>query len=385
MVLSWLVLELTDSVAAVAALGAARGLPMLLLGYVGGTLADRVARLRLLRATQSICLTVVAAYAIYLALGSPVPWSAHLVIGLIGAVWSVDFANRRSLYTELFDQGELATAVPVDTVTFTIGLIVGPLAAGILTRTGGFAVAYAGLAAIHAASVALLPGDRRKTARPVRRAERLTAAARIRAALVTLRGRRALQATVAVTLVANFFAFPFHQMVPVIGRDVLAADALRFGILVAAWGVGALAGSFALAARAARRPGWVFAAGMATLFACIGGFALSGTYLLSVGLLLVGGVGFSGFAAMQILITLRTAPPTLRGRSLGVVGLAIGMQPLGTVMLGLAAERIGPQAALACFALTGLCGLALVRWRYPELGRRAVLSEPAEEPTPRTG
>lgn len=385
MVLSWLVLELTDSVAAVAALGAARGLPMLLLGYVGGTLADRVARLRLLRATQSICLTVVAAYAIYLALGSPVPWSAHLVIGLIGAVWSVDFANRRSLYTELFDQGELATAVPVDTVTFTIGLIVGPLAAGILTRTGGFAVAYAGLAAIHAASVALLPGDRRKTARPVRRAERLTAAARVRAALVTLRGRRALQATVAVTLVANFFAFPFHQMVPVIGRDVLAADALRFGILVAAWGVGALAGSFALAARAARRPGWVFAAGMATLFACIGGFALSGTYLLSVGLLLVGGVGFSGFAAMQILITLRTAPPTLRGRSLGVVGLAIGMQPLGTVMLGLAAERIGPQAALACFALTGLCGLALVRWRYPELGRRAVLSEPAEEPTPRTG
>lgn len=383
--LSWLVLELTDSVAAVAALGAARGLPMLLLGYVGGTLADRVARLRLLRATQSICLTVVAAYAIYLALGSPVPWSAHLVIGLIGAVWSVDFANRRSLYTELFDQGELATAVPVDTVTFTIGLIVGPLAAGILTRTGGFAVAYAGLAAIHAASVALLPGDRRKTARPVRRAERLTAAARIRAALVTLRGRRALQATVAVTLVANFFAFPFHQMVPVIGRDVLAADALRFGILVAAWGVGALAGSFALAARAARRPGWVFAAGMATLFACIGGFALSGTYLLSVGLLLVGGVGFSGFAAMQILITLRTAPPTLRGRSLGVVGLAIGMQPLGTVMLGLAAERVGPQAALACFALTGLCGLALVRWRYPELGRRAVLSEPAEEPAPRTG
>lgn len=383
--LSWLVLELTDSVAAVAALGAARGLPMLLLGYVGGTLADRVARLRLLRATQSICLTVVAAYAIYLALGSPVPWSAHLVIGLIGAVWSVDFANRRSLYTELFDQGELATAVPVDTVTFTIGLIVGPLAAGILTRTGGFAVAYAGLAAIHAASVALLPGDRRKTARPVRRAERLTAAARVRAALVTLRGRRALQATVAVTLVANFFAFPFHQMVPVIGRDVLAADALRFGILVAAWGVGALAGSFALAARAARRPGWVFAAGMATLFACIGGFALSGTYLLSVGLLLVGGVGFSGFAAMQILITLRTAPPTLRGRSLGVVGLAIGMQPLGTVMLGLAAERIGPQAALACFALTGLCGLALVRWRYPELGRRAVLSEPAEEPAPRTG
>lgn len=390
-VLSWMVLELTDSVAAVTALGAARGLPMLLLGYAGGALADRVSRLRLLRITQSICLAVVAAYAVYLAFGSPAAWSAHVVIGLIGAVWSVDFANRRSLYTDLFEQGELATAVPVDTTTFTIGLIVGPLAAGVLTRMGGFAVAYAGLAAIHAASVALLPGDRRRPGPPVRRSGRSAAArppaaaGRVRAALATLRGRRALQATVLVTLVGNFFAFPFHQLVPVIGRDVLSADALRFGILVSAWGVGALGGSLALAARAARRPGWVFAAGMATLFACIGGFALSGAYLLSVGLLLAGGIGFSGFAAMQILITLRTAPPTLRGRSLGVIGLAIGMQPLGAITLGLAAERIGPQAALAGFALMGLCGLAAVRWRYPELGRRAALSERTEpRPDPKT-
>ena len=386
--LSWLVLELTDSVVAVAALAAARGLPMLLLAYVGGTLADRVSRLRLLRITQSLSLIIVAAYAVYLALGPPVPWSAHLVIGLIGAVWSFDFANRRSLYTELFDARELATAVPVDTITFTVGLIVGPLIAGVLTRTGGFAVAYAGLAAIHAASLALLPRDGRRTprpARPARPAERLTVADRVRAALVTLRGQRALQATVAVTLVSNFFAFPFHQMVPVIGRDVLSADALHFGILVAAWGVGALAGSVALAARATPRPGWVFAAGVSTLFVCIGGFALSGTYLLSVGLLLAGGIGFSGFAAMQILITLRTAPPALRGRSLGVVGLAIGVNPVGNVVMGLVATRFGAPRALAGFALLGLCGLALVRWRYPELGRRAVLSDPPEEPAPRAG
>ena len=389
--LSWLVLELTDSVVAVAALAAARGLPMLLLAYVGGTLADRVSRLRLLRITQSLSLIIVAAYAVYLALGPPGPWSAHLEIGLIGAVWSIDFANRRSLYTELFDTRELATAVPVDTITFTVGLIVGPLIAGVLTRTGGFAVAYAGLAAIHAASLVLLPRDGRRTPRPARPArlarlaERLTVADRVRAALVTLRGQRALQATVAVTLVSNFFAFPFHQMVPVIGRDVLSADALHFGILVAAWGVGALAGSIALAARATPRPGWVFAAGMSTLFVCIGGFALSGTYLLSVGLLLAGGIGFSGFAAMQILITLRTAPPALRGRSLGVVGLAIGVNPVGNVVMGLVATRFGAPRALAGFALLGLCGLALVRWRYPELGRRAVLSDPPEEPAPRAG
>lgn len=383
--LSWLVLELTDSVAAVAALAAARGLPMLLLAYVGGTLADRVSRLRLLRITQSLSLAIVAAYAIYLALGEPVPWSAHLVIGLIGAVWSFDFANRRSLYTELFEPAELTTAVPVDTITFTAGLIAGPLIAGVLTRAGGFAFAYAGLAVMHAASLVLLPADRRRTPRRAPSPERPSIAERLRDALATLHGRRALQATVAVTLVSNFFAFPFHQMVPVIAREVLAADALRFGILVAAWGTGALAGSVALAARAVRRPAWVFFAGMSSLFVCICGFALSGAYLPSVGLLLAGGIGFSGFASMQILIALRTAPPALRGRSLGVVGLAIGVNPLGNVILGLVAERTGPQAALAGFALLGLCGLAIVRWRYPELGRRAVLSEPAEGPAPPTG
>ena len=381
-VLSWLVLELTDSVAAVAALGAARGLPMLLLAYVGGSLADRVARLRLLRITQGLSVAIVSGYALYLALSTPLPWTPHLVIGLIGTVWSVDFANRRSLYTELFEPSELATAVPVDTITFTIGLIVGPVIAGVLTRAGGFAVAYAGLAAIHAASLVLLPSGGRRAVRTATSATRLSVAERVRSALVTLRGQRVLQATVAVTLVANFFAFPFHQMVPVISRDVLAADALHFGILVAAWGTGALAGSLALAARPTRRPGWVFAAGTSTVFLCIVGFALSGNYLVSVGLLLTGGVGFSGFAAMQVLITLRTAVPALRGRSLGVVGLAIGMQPLGVVSLGLIAERVGPQPALAGFAAVGLCGLALVRWLYPELGRRAALKEPQEPEAP---
>ncbi len=381
-VLSWLVLQLTDSVAAVAALAAARGLPMLLLAYVGGTLADRVSRLRLLRITQSLTLAIVAAYAAYLALAAPVPWSAHLVIGLVGAVWSFDFANRRSLYTELFEPRELTTAVPVDTITFTAGLIAGPLIAGVLTRTGGFAVAYAGLAVMHAASLVLLPTGGQRPPRPAAAPERLSIAARLRDGLATLRGQRALQATVAVTLVSNFFAFPFHQMVPVIAREVLAADALRFGILVAAWGVGALAGSVTLAARAVRRPPWVFFAGMSSLFVCICGFALSGGYLLSVGLLLAGGIGFSGFASMQILITLRSAPPALRGRALGVVGLAIGVNPLGNVILGLVAERIGPQAALAGFALIGLSGLALVRWRYPELGRRGAVSDPPPEPAP---
>ena len=386
-VLSWLVLQLTDSVAAVAALAAARGLPMLLLAYVGGTLADRVSRLRLLRITQSLTLVIVAAYTVYLALAylalaAPVPWSAHLVIGLVGAVWSFDFANRRSLYTELFEPRELTTAVPVDTITFTAGLIAGPLIAGVLTRTGGFAVAYAGLAVMHAASLVLLPAGGQRPPRPAAAPERQSIAARLRDGLATLRGQRALQATVAVTLVSNFFAFPFHQMVPVIAREVLAADALRFGILVAAWGVGALAGSVTLAARAVRRPAWVFFAGMSSLFACICGFALSGAYLLSVGLLLAGGIGFSGFASMQILITLRSAPQAARGRALGVVGLAIGVNPLGNVILGLVAEQIGPQAALAGFALIGLSGLALVRWRYPELGRRGAVSDPPPEPAP---
>jgi hypothetical protein len=67
---------------------------------------------------------------------------------------------------------------------------------------------------------------------------------------------------------------------------------------------------------------------------------------------------------------------------LGVVGLAIGVNPLGNLILGLVAEQVGPQAALAGFAVLGLTGLVLVRWRYPELGRRAVLKEPAEEPGP---
>ena len=171
-------------------------------------------------------------------------------------------------------------------------------------------------------------------------------------------------------------------MVPVIGRDVLNVDALRFGILVATWGIGALAGSLTLSVRGVIRPAWVFYAGTSTIIVCIAGLAVSRSYLLSVGLLLIGGIGFSGFASMQILLTLRMAPPKLRGRWLGIIGLAIGINPLGNIILGLIAERTSPQLALVSFALAGLCLMVIVRCRYPELGRRTVLNESLKDPTP---
>lgn len=363
-------LQLTDSVLAVAALGAARGLPMLLMSYVGGILADRVSRLRILRISQSLSLAIVSAYALYLLLSTPLPWTAHITIGLIGTVWSFDFANRRSLYTEMFEPKDLVTAIPVDTITFTVGLTVGPLFAGYVTRNGGFAVAYVVLAIMHAISLVLLPSNQREQER-LPSMKRVPIRDIIRSGMTTLRKQRVLQAIVAVTFVANFFGFPFHQMVPVIGRTVLSADALHVGMLASAWGIGALVGAIAMVTRATRRPAWIFAAGMSTLFICIGIFALSSTYIVSFGFLLIGGVGFSGFAAMQVLLTLSTAMPTLRGRSMGIVGLAIGMQPFGVISLGLFAKWIGPQKALASFALAGLCALALVRWRYPEIGWHA--------------
>ncbi len=374
-VLSWLVLQITDSVSAVAALSAARGLPMLLLAYVGGSLSDRAVSLRILRITQSLSLVFVSMYTLYLLLFNPIPWTAHVVIGLSGIVWSFDFSNRRSLYKEILESKDLATAVPVDTIIFTIGLIVGPIIAGIATRIAGFGVAYLVLAVIHAASLILLPVARHEQVVKVNNPKNTSIREMFQGLLTVLRSQRVLQAIVAVTLVANFFAFPFHQMVPVISRDVLSADALHFGILAAAWGVGALAGSLVLTTRPSRRPGWTFAAGMTTLFICVCGFALSRNYLLSLGFLLTGGIGFAGFASMQIFITLSTASPTFHGRSLGVVGLAIGMQPLGAISLGLLAERTGPRIALASFTLVGLCALLIVRWRYPELGRRAVFRE----------
>ena len=162
----------------------------------------------------------------------------------------------------------------------------------------------------------------------------------------------------------NLFGWPVLSMVPVIGQDRLGLAADGIGLLASMDGVGALLGAFALAALS--RPaiyGRLYVGGVITFFVTLPLFALSTHPLAAAGALLVVGVGQSGFSVMQATIVFIAAPVDRRMQAMGVLTMCIGIGPLGFLMLGWLAERLGAPSAAVISAVTGLVTLAAT-WRW---------------------
>ena len=114
----------------------------------------------------------------------------------------------------------------------------------------------------------------------------------------------------------------------------------------------------------------VYTLGAALMLGAVVLFAVSPTYLVSLGLLLAVGMGLSGFATMQSALAMQAVAPELRGRALGAISLGIGAGPLGMLLLGNLAEVVGAPIALAAFAGIGCLLVLVLYWRLPELRAR---------------
>lgn len=365
-VLAWLILELTDSASQVALIGVCRLFPMFLVGLVGGSLADRFPKKRVMVGIQTVNVLVTAVMTVLIVTRAIQPWHVFLASLLMGTAWAVDFSTRRSYFAELVGTERLVNAISLDTAAFTGANMVGPILGGALIPVVSFGGAYALMLLFYLAGFALLLMMRPPEAsRPSAPAGNVLD--QVVEAMRTLRSNRILWVAFVVTVAMNFFCFPYFQMVPVIARDELGVGSLGYGILAAAGGLGSLISSLAIASREVRRKGLLFSTGSLVVLVAVILFALSPLYSLSMVLLFVGGLAATGFGAMQSVIALEAVAPDKRGRAMGIIALGIGASPLGLWITGNLAEAFGPRAAVAAMAGTGLLVLLALRWRFAEL------------------
>jgi predicted MFS family arabinose efflux permease len=173
-----------------------------------------------------------------------------------------------------------------------------------------------------------------------------------------VRENRTIMATLYITVVMNVLLFPYVQMVPVMARDVLHVDAALMGALQAVEGLGALLGALLIASAARlHHHGRVFLGGsmLALVGLCV--FSMSRWYILSLPVLLCLGFGTAGFGAMQSTLVMLAAREEMRGRALGVLSIAIGTGPLGSLLVGAMASAVHPVFALRINALLGMMAL----------------------------
>jgi MFS family permease len=373
---SWLVYRLTDSPLLLGVAGFVGQAPVFFLAPVGGAVADRVDRRRLLLLTQSSS-AVLAGVLGALTLGGHVTIGHVLVVaGLLGAVNAVDMPTRQSFVVELVGRDDLPNAIALNSTAVNAARILGPAVAGFVVAAVGegwcFVLNGVSFLAV-LVGLALIRTDRRPAG-----AGRRSALDEIRDAWRFVTGHPAVSAILALLGLVSVMGMPYVVLMPIFADRILGGGSRGLGILLGATGVGALAAALVLASREGARGLGRWVAAAATGFGLsLVAFSASRSFGLSVAtLVLCGFFMMTHMAASHTLLQVLT-PDALRGRVMAAYSMMfMGMAPFGALGAGTAADRLGAPLAVAIGGVVVIAGGIYFAVRLPALrvSARALLA-----------
>ena len=362
------VFEETGSPLLVAAMLMLRMLPLALFGALGGEVASRFDRRRVLLGTLAALTALSGGLAGLAALGWLAVW--HVAVGAVvtGVAWAMDFPVRRTLLADVAGNARLGAAISLDTVASSGTRMAGPILGGGLYAASGMDGAFLLTAAAHGLAFCILLG----LPATIRQASRRTGTVlrAMRSAFRELGRLPVVQGILGITVVFNVWCFPVISMVPVLGAGRLELAPFEIGVLASMEGLGSLLGALGLAAFA-RHAHFraLFVLSVLVYLVVALGFANATDPRLAGALLFVLGLSMAAFAAMQSTLMLQSAPEASRQRMMGLLSVFIGSGPVGFAHLGLLAAWVGAGAACTIVAVEGLAALAVVAIKWPLLAR----------------
>ena len=355
-VLSWLILQLTDSYFQLGLVFAFNNLPRPMVSLYTGYIADRFPRARVLMTGQIInVLTGVVLLAVMTYDFDLIqPWHVFGAVFIQGITKSIEDPSRRTAIFDIVGQNRLVNALSLDVISNNLGKMAGPIVAGIVLDVSGFTGAYSVLLGVHLFNLALMTRMRIPNYQGPTQIEPIVRSMKV--AISYAWRSPVLVGLFYITIIMNTLAFPFQQFIPAIGRDQLEVGVVLVGLLVAADGFGQLAGAGIMAlTRDLRFHGRVFVLGCVGVLSIGMVFAWSPWYAMTFGLLTVGGIAQSGFATMQSAITMLTTPQAMRGRMMGLLSVFIGVgTPVGATEIGLVASSVSVQWAISMNMFAGM-------------------------------
>jgi len=365
---AWLMASIGASADLVALVQASTALPIVLFSLMAGAISDNFDRRRVMLASQIFLLAVSIALTLCAYLGLVTPWLLLTFTFLVGCGTAFNGPAWQSLVGEMVPRSELPSAIALNSMGFNIARSVGPALGGVIVAAiGAFAafavnaISYIGLIGVllrwkHIQSPRTLPPEGLATA--------MAAGIRYVAmspnlGVVLLRGA-----------VFGLAAIAIQALMPLIARDLIRGGPLTYGLLLGAFGVGAVGGAL-LSARLRQSLSLeglvrVSFAGFALCAAVAG---LSAYLPLSAAAMMIGGASWvlalSSFNATVQL----SSPRWVVGRALALYQMAtFGGMALGSWIWGAVAERFGTAEALLTSAVVLMVGAALGRWlALPEL------------------
>ena len=373
------VFALTGSVAAVGLVGLVQLVPLAFAALLGGPVIDAHDRRRLLLIGQCGQAAGSALLLLGALAGHPPLALVYAGAAVVAGFGGFSLSVRSSMTPNLVPNAQLSAALSLNQVMWNTSLIVGPAVGGIVIAQAGFSWAYGIDVATFAATIVacLLMRPQVPSGRPVDEEREAEAGALSRGwqditeGFRFLRGRRVLQSTFYVDLIAMIFGMP-RALFPVLAMTQFGAGPEIVGVLFSAVSVGALLGALSA--------GWVSRIrrqGLAVLWAVvvwglgIVGFGLSGDSLpLAVSCLAVAGAADVVSAVFRSTILQTTVPDNLRGRMSAVhILVVVGGPRVGDVEAGLVAALTTPTIAVLTGGLACIIGVGVLALAVPEFAR----------------
>jgi predicted MFS family arabinose efflux permease len=376
--LPWQVWELTRSPLAVGLIGLVQVVPLLVGSTAGGALADSMDRRKLLLITQAALVGTGLLFVWGAVLEDPPLLFLYGVAALNAGLTAVDAPARAAAIPNLVGKENLASAMALNQILFQVSDVVGPALAGLIIARFGLVWAYAADAVTFLATIVALLAMRPM---PPILAEGEVAPRglrSIREGFSYLKGRRVLQSTFVVDLIAMIFGMP-RAIFPVLASTAFRVGPQGLGLMYAAPAAGALIAALTSGwVRHVRRQGlavlWAVAVWGVAIVAF--GFSTDLFWLALLFLAIAGGADVIS-AIFRSTILQGTVPDSLRGRLSSIhFMVVVGGPRLGDVEAGLVAQLTTPiisvvSGGLACLAGVGLLALLVPRFARYRAGEPA--------------
>ena len=356
--MSGLVDRVTGSALLLGVTAGAQQLPVLFLSPIAGVWADRVNRRRLLVVIQTIALVQAATLAaLTFADAVRVPYLIGLAL-VLGIVTSFETPTRQAFLLELIEHREdLPNAIALQSMLFQCTRFVGPSVAGLVLAAFGEAWCFLANALFYLAIIGTYAAVRVKSREIVETGVEWWR--ELVSGFAYAFGYTGTRRLLLLLMMVSFFSAPWQSLMPIFAGETFAGDSRTFGFLIGAVGMGAVAGTFVLAARASVRGlGRVISATTITAGAALVGFSLSGMLWLSLVFLAVFGAGLVVTAASINTILQTLADEDKRARIISMYVMCfLGFAPIGNFTAGALAEAIGVHWTLfACGAIVIAAG-----------------------------
>lgn len=342
---SWLVLKITGSGTALGLVTALQFLPLLFLAPLGGVMADRFSKRKLLFITQSVSGLLALILGLLVAFDLVQLWMIYMLALALGLVNAVDNPARQTFIIEMVGKDELVNAVSLNSAQVNLSRVIGPAIGGVLIATMGLASCFIINAVSFAAVLIALYMMKPEHLHKARQAEYVKG--QLKEGLTYVMSTPVLRDALLMMVIIGTLSYEFIVSLPLLAQFTFHGDAGIYAALTAAMGMGSVAGGLISANRRD------ISAHLLVSAAFLFGFtmlltAIAPTFTLAMIALVFVGIFSINFLSLCNTILQMESAPEMRGRVMALWTVAfLGTTPIGGPIIGWIGQHAGPRWSIA--------------------------------------